>query len=60
MDASRAQEIIQAHNKIGVVHNGVFVWIDSIDANKQTAKVHVEDNPRDAKTVPVEQLTEVQ
>jgi small acid-soluble spore protein H (minor) len=60
METDRAQQIMEAHEKIGVVHNGVYVWIDSVDSNKGTAKVHVEDNPRDAKIVPVEQLMEVQ
>lgn len=60
MEANRAEEIMKANERVEVVHNGVYVWIDSVDTNKQTAKVHAEKNPADAKVVAVEELMEVQ
>jgi small acid-soluble spore protein H (minor) len=59
MHVQRAQEIITLENKIAVELNGVPVWIDSVDPQKETAKVHNEENPGEAKTVSVEQLQEV-
>jgi small acid-soluble spore protein H (minor) len=59
MQVDRAQEILGLENKITVELNGVSIWIDSVDPEKQTAKVHAEDNPADARTVQVEKLQEV-
>jgi small acid-soluble spore protein H (minor) len=59
MQVQRAQEILTLDNKIDVELNGVPVWIDSVDPQKETAKVHYEENPGEAKTVSVEQLQEV-
>ncbi|MCS7463244.1 H-type small acid-soluble spore protein [Paenibacillus doosanensis] len=60
MKVYRAQEILQSDAKIEVELNGVAVWIDSVDADQATAKIHVEDRPADARIVAVEQLQEVQ
>ncbi|OXM84463.1 H-type small acid-soluble spore protein [Paenibacillus rigui] len=59
MKVFRAQEILQSEAKIDVELNGVSVWIDSVDADQQTAKVHVEHQPADARVVAVEELQEV-
>jgi small acid-soluble spore protein H (minor) len=56
----RAQEILQSEAKIEVELNGVSVWIDSVDAEQKTAKIHVEQQPADARVVSVEELQEVQ
>lgn len=59
MNMNRAHEIINSDEKINVTLDGVSVWIDSIDTNKETAKVHVETIPSDKRVVPVAQLQEV-
>jgi small acid-soluble spore protein H (minor) len=60
MKVYRAQEILESEARIEVELNGVPVWIDSIDAERETAKIHVEKKPSDARVVPVEQLQEIQ
>ncbi|MBE1447380.1 H-type small acid-soluble spore protein [Paenibacillus sp. OAS669] len=60
MKLYRAQEILKSEEKIDVELNGVSVWIDSVDLEKETAKVHVELQPADSRVVPVDQLQEVQ
>ncbi|GLI03976.1 hypothetical protein YDYSG_00060 [Paenibacillus tyrfis] len=60
MKVYRAQEIMKAEEKVSVELNGVSVWIDSVDPEQETAKVHVEDRPADARVVPVDELQEVQ
>ncbi|WP_166246335.1 H-type small acid-soluble spore protein [Paenibacillus turpanensis] len=60
MDVNRAQEIIEAIDKIDVVLNGEKVWIDSVDSTTKTATVHPEDKvPVESKTVRVDELREV-
>ncbi|TBL78696.1 H-type small acid-soluble spore protein [Paenibacillus thalictri] len=59
MQVFRAQEILGSENIIAVELNGVSVWIDSVDTQKKTAKVHTENNPADAKVVAVEELQEI-
>ena len=58
MDVSRAEEILTGKQEINVSHNGKQVWIDSVDATKQTARVHCTSNPSDMRTVQVEELRE--
>ncbi|MDF2964330.1 MAG: spore protein [Paenibacillus sp.] len=60
MKLYRAQEILQSEAKIAVELNGVPVWIDSVDAQQETAKIHVEQQPADSRVVSVEELQEVQ
>jgi small acid-soluble spore protein H (minor) len=57
--ASRAQQILQADDRIEVQLNGESVWIDSVDQVTETAKVHASGNPTDAKVVAVGELEEV-
>jgi small acid-soluble spore protein H (minor) len=57
--ASRAQQILQADDRIEVRLNGASVWIDSVDSVTETAKVHDSGNPSDVKTVAVGELQEV-
>lgn len=58
MNVTRAQEIIQAKEKIEVQYQGKSVWIDGIDGRTATARVHPEGNPADTMTVDVDQLIE--
>lgn len=56
MDFMRAQEIINSPKSITVFHNGQSVWIESLDSNKQTARVRT---AADQLTVSVNELQEV-
>ncbi|WP_409344149.1 H-type small acid-soluble spore protein [Paenibacillus sp. MBLB4367] len=58
MNVSRAQEILTGKQEINVNHNGKQVWIDSVDAANQTARVHCTSNPSDVQTVQVQELQE--
>jgi small acid-soluble spore protein H (minor) len=58
MDVNRAQEIIQAKEKIEVQYQGKSVWIDGVDEKTATARVHTEGNPTESMTVAVDQLVE--
>ncbi len=58
MNVTRAVEIVQSTDKITVTYQGAPVWIDRVNENEATAKVHVEDNPTDLKTVAVADLQE--
>jgi small acid-soluble spore protein H (minor) len=60
MKLYRAQEILQSDAKIEVELGGTPVWIDSVDVDKETAKVHVEERPADSRIVAVEQLQEIE
>jgi len=60
MKLYRAKEILADERKISVELNGVPVWIDSVDADKQQVKVHAEDNPANTRTVDAQELQEVQ
>jgi small acid-soluble spore protein H (minor) len=60
MQVHRAREILQSDAKIDVELNGIPVWIDSVDADREMAKIHTEDRPAVARVVPVEELREVQ
>ncbi|MEW5322612.1 H-type small acid-soluble spore protein [Geobacillus thermoleovorans] len=59
MDMNRVKQIVSSPADIPVYYNGVSVWIDGYDEEKQTATVHLRDGrtgePRD---VPVSELTE--
>ncbi|MFD0869556.1 acid-soluble spore protein H [Chlamydia abortus] len=59
MDLLRAKEILDSENKINVEVNGQRVWIDSVDTESRTAKVHVEHKPEEMRFVPLEELHEV-
>jgi H-type small acid-soluble spore protein len=59
MQAQRAQEILASEDVIPVVHDGVSVWIDSVNVHDATAKVHNENNKGNTKTVPVQELKEL-
>ncbi|MFM1654948.1 H-type small acid-soluble spore protein [Brevibacillus sp. B_LB10_24] len=58
MDTVRAEEIMASTETIKVECEGVPVWIDGVDRQTNTARVHVQNNPQEQKTVPVNQLIE--
>jgi small acid-soluble spore protein H (minor) len=58
MDVTRAQEIIKSEKKIDVQYQGQSVWIDGVDENTATARVHPEGNPAHSMTVSVNELEE--
>jgi small acid-soluble spore protein H (minor) len=60
MELYRAQEILQSDAKIEVELGGVPIWIDSVDADKETAKVHMMEQPADSRIVAVDQLQEIE
>ncbi len=59
MDLNRAQQIIEAEEKIDVQVDGMSVWIEGIDAQSKTARVHPEGEPEDKRTVAIEDLQEM-
>jgi len=59
MDLNRAQQIIEAEDKIDVQVDGMSVWIEGIDAQSKTARVHPEGEPEDKRTVAIEDLQEM-
>lgn len=58
MDVKRAQEILQSAETITVEHAGIPVWIDHVDEHSRMARVHPEGNPKESKTVSVDELVE--
>ena len=58
MNVDRACEILQAEEKFDVFHNGLPVWIDSIDVKRGAACVREENQSGEMKEVPVEELQE--
>jgi small acid-soluble spore protein H (minor) len=59
MDVTRAQEIIRSKQKINVELEGTSVWIDEVDEQRETVRVHAETNPEEQKTVAVQELKEI-
>jgi small acid-soluble spore protein H (minor) len=59
MNVQRAQEILNSEAKIEVQFEGVKVWIDSVDEQSKTARVHTVANSEDLKTVAVDELKEL-
>lgn len=58
MNVNRAQQILQAQDRITVKLDGIPVWIDSVDGVSHKAKVHNEHNPAEVKVVSVDMLQE--
>lgn len=58
MDATRAQEIVKTDQNINVKHEGVSVWIDSVDSANSTATVHSTNDPSKRKQVRLAELQE--
>ena len=58
MNVERAHQILHSAEKVNVTWQGRSVWIDSVDAESGTARVHAENNPNEAMNVPVHELRE--
>ncbi|MGD8190602.1 H-type small acid-soluble spore protein [Brevibacillus ginsengisoli] len=58
MNANRALQIINSEEKIQVTFQGTPVWIDGVEEETQTARVHTEGDPKDTKRVAIKQLVE--
>jgi small acid-soluble spore protein H (minor) len=58
MDVNRAQQILQSPDKIEVQYQGKPIWIDGVDENTQSARIHEENNPGQTMVVPLNQLVE--
>lgn len=56
MNFERAKEIFQSPNTIEVLYQGNPIWIEELDEESQTARIHTNDDQR--MTVPVQQLRE--
>jgi small acid-soluble spore protein H (minor) len=59
MDVSRAQEIIEAKERIHVEFEGNPVWLEGVDQRSKTARVYKEGNAHDKFTVAVTELVEI-
>lgn len=58
MDAMRAKQIISSKEDIQVHHNGVPVWLTSVNEQKETARIHETDRPDHEHDVSLYQLFE--
>lgn len=58
MELKRAQEILESPQKIMVFHQGKSVWIHQVDSIQNQARVSLENNPEQMKTVPLHELEE--
>mgnify|MGYP001316297233 FL=1 len=58
MNVDRACEILQSEKVYDVYHQGIPVWIESVDVKKGVACVNERENGENQKLVPVEELTE--
>ncbi len=58
MDVSRAQQIFNSQQSHQVLFNGAPIWIESLSADEQTAKVRQLDGDGDIMEVAVAELVE--
>lgn len=58
MDVNRAQQIVNSPNEIEVMYNGNSIWIEHVNENESTARVHKRENPDTEMTVQVQDLVE--
>jgi small acid-soluble spore protein H (minor) len=58
MDTSRAKQIYESKDTIGVKLEGDSVWIENVDEANGMATVTVGNNPVNTKTVSVDRLQE--
>lgn len=59
MDIQRAQQILETTDIVNVQFNGQSVWIDSVDIESDSVKVHSMDNDAERKSVSPGQLEEM-
>ncbi|WML34831.1 H-type small acid-soluble spore protein [Clostridium sp. OS1-26] len=58
MDKVRAKEIASSTIMADVTHNGTRIYIESVDDNKETAKIHPLNNPKSEQEVSLTDLME--
>ncbi|AKU26179.1 H-type small acid-soluble spore protein [Geobacillus sp. FSL K6-0789] len=59
MEMNRVKQIVSSPADIPVYYNGVSVWIDAYDEERQMATVHLRDGRLNERLdVPVAELTE--
>ncbi|KFL15533.1 H-type small acid-soluble spore protein [Anoxybacillus geothermalis] len=59
MEMNRVKQIVSSPADIPVYYNGVSVWIDAYDEERQMATVHLRDGRlNERRDVPVAELTE--
>lgn len=56
MDIERAKEIVQTERMIPVLYKGDSIWIEHLDEENGTARVHKSDEPEQGMIVDIEQL----
>ncbi len=58
LDHHRVEEILESPEKIEVLYEGKSIWINNLNADKQTAEVTINENSKKI-NVPVEKLVEL-
>lgn len=58
MDKIRAKEIASSPVMADVTYNGTPIYIESVNANKETAKIHPLDHPNSKQEVSLNRLME--
>lgn len=58
MDDKRAREIVSSPNMTKVAYNGTPIYIENINSDNTTAKVHPIDQPNKSQTVNLSSLIE--
>lgn len=58
MDKRRAKEIASSPIMTNVTYNGTPIYIESVNDNKETANIHVLNQPKNAQEVPLTTLVE--
>ena len=58
MDKIRAKEIASSSVMADVTYNGTPIYIESVNINKETAKIHPLDHPNSTQEVSLTRLME--
>lgn len=58
MDSKRAKEICESTHMVNVTHNGVPIYIESIENDDITANIHPLNEPSNRQAVNISSLTE--
>ncbi|WP_246945805.1 H-type small acid-soluble spore protein [Bacillus pinisoli] len=58
MELNRVKQIVSSPAEITVRYHGVPVWIQSVDENANTARVHTHSKPEEEMDIPVGELVE--
>lgn len=58
MDKTRAKEIASSPVMADVTYNGTPIYIESVNVNKETAKIHTLDHPNSIQEVSLTRLVE--